>query len=247
MPITISEERGVRYLHFGTRWVQGAMRIGRPQALELEYTRDLMAPLLLRPGDWPRQVLQVGLGAASITRFLHRYRPESRLTVLEIDPDVVVAARQYFRLPPEGPKLRIVVGDGAEHVAAKDRRYDLIVVDGFDDHGRPGMLDSVPFYLNCRRRLAAGGLMSVNLLTRTRGVKASVDRLKEAFDGHVLVMPPSEAGNTVALASSDAVDEAFDTLRETAAQLKTATGLNLSPLLARLRVTHRGPRLRFHA
>jgi len=245
LPITISEERGVRYLHFGTRWVQGAMRIGRPHALELEYTRDLMAPLLLRAGTWPHQVLQVGLGAASITRFLHRYRPESRMTVLEIDPTVVEAARRYFRLPPEGPKLRIVVGDGADHVADKDRRYDLIVVDGFDDHGRPGMLDSVPFYMNCRRRLAADGLMSVNLLTRTRGVKASVDRLKEAFDGHVLVMPPSEAGNTVALASPGAIEESFEALREAAARLNAETGLNLSPLIARLRVTHRGPRLAF--
>ena len=247
MPITISEERGVRYLHFGTRWVQGAMRIARPHALELEYTRDLMAPLLLRAGDWPRQVLQVGLGAASITRFLHRNRPQSRMTVLEIDPEVVEAARRYFRLPPEGPKLRIVVADGAEHVATRDRRYDLIVVDGFDDHGRPGMLDSVPFYMNCRRRLATDGLVSVNLLTRTRGVKASVDRMKDAFDGHVLVLPPSEAGNTVALASSGAIEETFDALRESAARLKTETALNLSPLLARLRVTHRGPRLRFGA
>jgi spermidine synthase len=37
--IEISEERGVRYLHFGSPWVQGAMRIARPWALELEYTR----------------------------------------------------------------------------------------------------------------------------------------------------------------------------------------------------------------
>jgi len=28
--VTLSEEDGVRYLHFGTVWVQGAMRIGRP-------------------------------------------------------------------------------------------------------------------------------------------------------------------------------------------------------------------------
>lgn len=76
MTIQISEEAGVRFLHFGSDWVQGAMRIARPWALELDYTREMMAALLLRPEpDWPRRVLQVGLGAASLTKFLYRHRP----------------------------------------------------------------------------------------------------------------------------------------------------------------------------
>ena len=51
-PIDISEENGVRYLHFGSEWVQGAMRIRRPYALELAYTREMMAPLLFAsPSD----------------------------------------------------------------------------------------------------------------------------------------------------------------------------------------------------
>ena len=53
-PIEVSEEEGVRYLHFGSSWIQGAMRIARPDALELDYTRDMMFPLLLREGGWPR-------------------------------------------------------------------------------------------------------------------------------------------------------------------------------------------------
>ena len=99
--IEVSEEEGVRYLHFGSRWIQGAMRIARPYALELEYTRDMMMPLLLRRGDaWPRTVLQVGLGAASLTRFLHRHRPRAAQTIVEIEPQVIAAAVQSFKLPP---------------------------------------------------------------------------------------------------------------------------------------------------
>ena len=245
MPITISEERGVRFLHFGSPWVQGAMRIARPWALELEYTRDLMAPLLLRGGpEWPRSVLQVGLGAGSVTKFLHRHRPEARITVVEIDPLVVTAALQYFRLPDEGPNLRIVLGDGADYVATKDRRYDLIVVDGYDAKGRAGMLDSEPFYVNCRRRLTAEGMLSVNLLTRTRGVKASVDRLGHAFEGRVLALPPSEAGNIVVLATAgEAIDEPFEALRGAAARLKEASGLDLGPALARIARVQGGDRI----
>jgi len=234
MPINLSEERGVRYLHFGTRWVQGAMRIARPWALELEYTRDLMFPLLLRGDDWPGRVLQVGLGAGSVTKFLHRNRPAAKVTVVEIEASVVEAARRWFRLPDEDTRLRIVLGDGSEYVATRDRHYDLIVVDGFDDQGRPGMLDSEPFYLDCRSRLGRGGMMSVNLLTRTRGVTASVERMRRAFDGRVLVLPPSEAGNTVAIAAvGDPIDESLAALREAARRLRTATGLDLSSALTR--------------
>ena len=63
--IDIREEAGVRSLHFGSHWIQGAMRIARPYALELDYTRDMMLALLLRSGvRWPRHVLMIGLGAA---------------------------------------------------------------------------------------------------------------------------------------------------------------------------------------
>ena len=47
-PATISEIDGVRYLHLGTPWVQGSMRIGKPLAIELEYVQRMMAWLLLR-------------------------------------------------------------------------------------------------------------------------------------------------------------------------------------------------------
>jgi spermidine synthase len=97
------------------------------------------------------------------------------------------------------------------------------------------MLDTVPFYLNCRERLTRRGMVAVNLLDRRRGVAPSVERMREAFDGRVLVLPPCEAGNTVALAASgDAIEESFGELRDAAEALKTETGLNLAPTLARL-------------
>ena len=199
--IEISEERGVRYLHFGSPWVQGAMRIARPSALELEYTRELMLPLLLHPGAWPKSVLQIGLGTASVTRFLYRHRPNARLTVVEIDPQVVAAARQFFKLPEESARLRIEIADGHEFVASSKGRFDFIVVDAFDEDGRPGMMETLPFYLNCRERLTANGMVSVNLLRRRGGTGPVVARLREAFD-RILVRPACAAGNTVALAAT---------------------------------------------
>lgn len=233
--IEISEEGGVRYLHFGSEWVQGAMRIARPWALELEYTRDMMLPLLLRPEPgWPSSVLQIGLGSASLTRFLHRYRPRARITVVEIVPGVVAAARQFFKLPEESPRLRIEIGDGHEFVAGRPGRFDLILVDGFDEKGRTGMLDTLPFYLNCRARLTARGMMAANLVDRSRGVGASVARLREAFDDRVLVLPTAEESNTVAVAATGRpARSSVEQLRARAVALKGETGLDLAPLVER--------------
>lgn len=231
--LQVSESKGVRYLHFGSPWVQGAMRIARPYALELEYTRELMFPLLLRgDGHWPRSVLQVGLGAASITRFLHRHLPAARQTVVELSADVVQAARHFFKLPHEVP---VLLADGADYLASTQARFDLVVVDGFDDRGRAGRLDTVPFYLDAARHLTRRGLVSVNLLTRTRGAEPSLQRMAEAFPGRVLELPASEAGNVVAIcAAGPRIDVAVEDLRDAAIGLRETSGLDLRPTVARL-------------
>ena len=238
--IQVSESKGVRYLHFGSPWVQGAMRIARPYALELEYTRELMFPLLLRgDGHWPRSVLQVGLGAASITRFLHRHYPAARQTIVELSGDVVQAARHFFKLPHDLP---VLLADGADYVASTAARFDLIVLDGFDDRGRAGRLDTVPFYLDAARRLTRQGCLAVNVLTRTRGAAPTLARLAEAFGDRVLELPATEAGNVVAIAAAGPrIDLGIDELRDAAVGLKEATGLDLRPTVARLGA--RGPRL----
>jgi len=233
--IDISEEAGVRYLHFGSDWVQGAMRIARPFALELDYTREMMVPLLLHAADWPRTVLQVGLGAASVTKFLWRHRPRARITVIEIEPRVTAAARQFFKLPEDDERIAIVHGDGADYVIETERRFDLILVDGFDADGRSGRLDSLPFYLDCRARLAGDGLLAVNLLSRRKDFRASVKRLEEAFDGHAAAFTSCDNGNAIALAATPPTPAAtLAELKTAATLLKRDTGLNLAPTLARL-------------
>ena len=142
--IEVSEEKGVRYLHFGSHWIQGAMRLARPWALELEYTRDMMVALLLRStAPWPKSVLVIGLGAGSVAKFLYRHRPRAILTVVEIEPAVVNAASQFFKLPDDARRLAIEIGDGNDFVAATRRHFDLIMVDGYDAKCRAGMLETL--------------------------------------------------------------------------------------------------------
>jgi len=249
MDIQISESAGVRYLHFGSHWIQGAMRVARPWALELDYTREMMAALLLRPASgWPRSALLIGLGAASLTKFLHRHRPEATLTVVEIEPDVIAVARAHFKLPEPDARLRIHIDDGAAFVAAARQRFDLILVDGFDENARTGMLDTLPFYLNCKARLSDNGLLVTNLLSKSKGVRRSMERIEEAFDARAIAFPSCDSGNVVAFAATGApVDQTLAELKTAARRLKEETGLNLLPTLSRLEGSNRCPagKLRF--
>ncbi|NMG75076.1 fused MFS/spermidine synthase [Aromatoleum diolicum] len=235
-PIDISEDAGVRYLHFGSEWIQGAMRIRRPYALELAYTREMMAGLLLRDADeWPRSALLIGLGAASLTRFVHHHCPQARIQVVEIEPRVVAAARQFFKLPDEDARLAIHVGDGARYVMETERHFDLILVDGFDRHARAGALDTSPFYQAVRARLSGKGLMSVNLFGRSRGFRASVERIITAFDDRAIAFPSCDSGNVVAFgAEGERIEVPLAELRERARALKDRTGLDLGPTVTRL-------------
>jgi spermidine synthase len=232
--ILINEEAGVRYLQFGAHWIQGAMRINRPWSLELEYTRDMMFPLLLRPrSSWPRTVLLIGLGAGSLTKFAYRHMKLARLEVVEIDPRVVMTAWQFFGVPQESQRLRIEIADGYEHVAATARRYDLILVDGFDAKVHAGDLDSTAFYRHCRARLSRGGMLATNLVSRRGPPRASLERIARVFDGRVLALPPNEA-NTIAVAAvGKPVRVSGAQLRASARNLKTRTGLDLFPTLER--------------
>lgn len=234
--IDIREAAGVRTLHFGSEWIQGAMRIARPWHLELDYTREMMVSLLLRADDrFPRRVLLIGLGTASLTKYLYRHFPLSKLTVVEINPGVVAAARQFFKLPDDPQRIQIQVADGADFLLGNTQQWDLILLDGFDADARAGVLDTETFYLMCRAHLSEVGILAVNLLGHSRGFKASVERIQSAFDGRALCFPSCDSGNAIAFAATgDEVALALDDLKEAAQTLKTRTGLNLLPTLSRV-------------
>ena len=234
--IEISEQAGVRYLHFSAEWIQGAMRIQRPNALELAYTREMMAGLLLRDPPWPRDVLLVGLGAGSLAKFIYHKLPETRITVVEIDPQVEIIARLHFKLPDDPLRLRVIIGDGARYMLQDDQAFDYILVDGFDKSGRAGVLDTEPFYQACRARLTSQGLLSVNLLGRSRGFVASKDRIASAFEDQALVFPSCDSGNAIAFARGDEpVEVSLEDLLSRSEITREKTGLNLTATIHRLR------------
>ncbi len=114
--LTVSEERGVRTLHVGGEAIQSSMRLSRPFALELDYTRCMTSFLLFHPR--PRRALKIGLGGGSLVKFFWRQLPWLRTRVVELDERVVAVARAQFHLPPDDARLAVELGDGARGARA---------------------------------------------------------------------------------------------------------------------------------
>jgi spermidine synthase len=227
---TMSEHDGVRYLHLDSPWVQGAMRLARPQALELEYIQRMMAWMLWRPEDQVAEghAVQLGLGAGAITRFCHKVL-RMKTTVVEINPTVIGANRLWFRLPPDDARLTVVEGDAGEWVAQPRHAgvAQVLNVDLYDHEAAAPVLDDDAFYAGCRDVLDAhGGVMSVNLFGRDASFAASSERIAAVFGrDQVWSLRPTREGNTVIVATRDVKIPGRDELSARAANIEERYGL----------------------
>jgi len=198
--VTLSESEGVRYLHFGTEWVQGAMRLARPFHLELEYQQQMMAPLIFAPH--PKRVLQLGLGAGALAKFCHRYLRESQIVAVDINPAVIRVARQWFVLPPDDERLRVLQADAGVFLQRVPTSADCLQVDLYDAQARGPVFDDVAFYEACRAALREGGTAVFNLFGRS--LAPSLTAISAVFESRCLRLPRTGAGNTVVLAFAGA-------------------------------------------
>ena len=202
--VNFSDHGDIRYLHLGTEWVQGSMRMDDPFAIDLEYVQRMMAWLLfVEPAGVPRRhAMQLGLGAAALTKFSHRAL-RMKTTAIELNPQVIAACRLWFKLPRDDSRLSVILGDAAEVAAHEHWRgqVDALQVDLYDHEAAAPVLDSQAFYADCRRLLTDDGCMTVNLFGRSSSYERSLARIVAAFGSDaVWAFRPTREGNTVVLA-----------------------------------------------
>jgi spermidine synthase len=225
---TISEYDGVRSLHLGTIWIQGSMRIARPDFIELDYVQRMLASLLWLPsGQLGRgHAVQLGLGAGAITRFtLKALRMHT--TAVELNPAVIATCRHSFHLPADGPKLQVLTQDAGAwvHDPAHLGSVQLLHVDLYDQEAAAPVLDDARFYAACRGVLAEGGVMSVNLFGRDASFDYSLSQIVSAFgSGQVCGLRPTREGNSVVLAGRDVMLPDRATLLDRAATIEARFG-----------------------
>lgn len=202
--VTLSESDGMRYLHFGSIWVQGGMRIARPFALALEYQQQMMATALFVPK--PQRIVQLGLGAGALAKFCWRHCEPAQVTVVEISAEVIAACHRWFKLPPPNERLQLIQADASDVVSDPRRRLldgqraDWLQVDLYDADAAGPVYDDPDFYAACRRLLAPGGVASINLFGRS--FELSRRSIEAVFGAHWRVLPEADAGNRVVLAFS---------------------------------------------
>lgn len=194
----VRTEGNRRTLEFAPGDIQSAMRLSRPHALVLAYTRAMMCFVLFVPR--PRRILMVGLGGGSMAKFCRHHFPEAHITVLELRADVI-ALREQFLVPPDDARFRVVHADAAAWIAGGgEETFDVIVVDGFDRDGLPPSLSSGPFYAACRRRLAPGGVLVANVFSYDPRRGAVLDALDRVFDGHTCRLDKAAGNNHILFA-----------------------------------------------
>jgi spermidine synthase len=232
--VEIVESRGVRSLHLGGAAIQSRQRLDRPWELALAYTRAMSACLMLHPR--PREVLMIGLGGGSLATFILRHTRAPRVTAVEIHPQVVAAARSMFGLPPDGPRLRVRVADGAEHVAAHPESADVILLDAYLDGRQAERLASGRFYRQARAALRAGGILVVNCIADEPALPAYLECLGAVFGGRLLYARTPPDDNIVVFAFDGALPELRSAALVRRAQaLASRTGIGYPALLRRLR------------
>lgn len=221
----IIEDGQLRCLHLGIAYVQSAMRIDAPDALDLRYTQKMMGFLLF--DSCPGRIVMLGLGGGSLAKFCYRLLPTVEIDVVEINPHVI-ALRRHFAIPEDDARFRVICEDAAEFVARTVGSIDVLLADAFDDHGLAGSLARDAFLSNVHASLAPAGMLVMNLA----GDKARyVDLIEEAnniFDHRTVLVRVEDGHNHVLFAFKDRMfDPGWRQLRQRAAEIRAQCGLDL--------------------
>jgi len=202
--VTFVDYGDMRFLHLGTPAVQGSMRISKPFEIHLDYVQRMMAWLLFTDlHQLPtRHVMQMGLGAASLTKFCHHHLG-TKTTAVELNPQVIATCKRWFALPEDNARLQVIAADAGE-VASNDQwhgKVDALQIDLYDQEAAQPVIDSDSFYQDGRRMLTEQGCMVVNLFGHDANYRESLQKITTVFGKDaVWAFKPTTAGNTIVLA-----------------------------------------------
>lgn len=196
----ISESQGVRYLHFNSEWIQGAMRVARPEKLEFEYTQQMMAWLLFLAPPVDRAIGILGLGAGSLTRFCQHHFDSDVVTV-EWNPQVTALCESAFALR-QTQTCRVVHQDAHDWVLdpVNADRYGVLMVDLYDYTAQGPVCSSIQFYQGCRQACRELGVITINLFGHHGSFRKNIRNIRNAFDDRVILFPETVDGNRIVIA-----------------------------------------------
>ena len=108
-------------------------------------------------------VLILGMGTGTYATQCQRFFDNLTFTGVEIDEDITKLAGQYFEL---SPKIPVITYDGRAYLNAVKEKYDIIMVDAYQDITIPFQMSSTEFFTLVSDHLKENGVMVVNMNMR---------------------------------------------------------------------------------
>ncbi len=130
----------------------------------LYYDYAMAAPLMV-PDKNPdsMEVLILGMGTGTYATQCRKYFGDMNIEGVEIDEKITKLSRKYFALPDD---INVTTYDGRAFLNASDRKYDVIMVDAYQDIAIPFQMSSVEFFRLVKSHLNENGVMVVNMNMR---------------------------------------------------------------------------------
>ncbi len=197
--VVTEDDAGLRTLRFakgGAR--QSVVKPGDPEYLALHYAPVMLSVLAL--AEEPRRILIVGLGGGTLPMFLRKHYPDAAIDVVDIDPEVVYVAKEFFGFR-EDSGMQAHVADGRQFIEKTRQPYDVIFLDAFGSDSVPEHLTTQEFLRAVRRAVKPGGSVAGNLWGRGYNplYDSMVRTYQEVFD-EVYILDVREAANKILLA-----------------------------------------------
>jgi spermidine synthase len=129
-------------------------------------------------------VLILGVAGGSVIKTLvNEVKFKGKITGVEIDKDIVEIANNYFKLD-EVKNLELIIDDAFEYVLKTKEKYDLIIIDIFQDTTMPNFLFEDFFINRINFLLKTEGFILFNTMVINEKDRIRNLDYKKKFDGN---------------------------------------------------------------
>ena len=191
---------GIRTLRFGQHGPrQSVVKIGDLNYLGLPYAKSAMIGLAFT--QQLDRILVLGVGAGNIPMFLRKHDSDAQIDVIDIDPQIIALAKQYFNFL-EDDLLKAYVQDGRAFIENVQKPYDLIFLDAYTAAGIPKHLATKEFLLSLKKALKPSGAIIANMWStpKVNPLYRSMLRTYQEVFHEVYTLRVPTAGNKIVIA-----------------------------------------------
>lgn len=165
--LQVSEDNSRVYLSTNVLFGVQSVYVKNEGLTGMYYDYAMLAPYM--SGVYEKDdfdMLILGMGTGTYATQCERYFGDIDVEGVEIDSKIIDLSRTYFSLSSTVP---VVEYDGRAYLATVDKKYDVIMVDAYQDITIPFQMSSLEFFKMVKAHLNDGGVMVVNLNMRGNG------------------------------------------------------------------------------